>query len=113
MFDKNIYGIYGSFISQDHQLDDGRTIQNHHKFVSGVLLYLQPYNENLDFYFGTGVAYNFYNKLYKEIPELPETELDQWSFEISFNTRIKNFGNMGLRIDPMKKEYMLDAGFSF
>lgn len=108
-----LFGVYTSITNREFELETGE-YKHTNKLVTGVLLYSNPRNKNVNFYFGTGVAYNIYNGLQNDPPTFPKSEFDKiWSFELSANTRIKNYMNIGIRIDPFKKEYSLDTGISF
>lgn len=108
-----LFGVYGSWTNREFELENG-DIKYTNKFVTGVLLYANPYSKNFNLYFGTGVAHNIYDGLYDNTPTFPESEFSKmWSFELSINAKIQNAINIGIRGDPLKKEISLDTGISF
>jgi hypothetical protein len=113
MIKSSYYGIYGALTYGDLKLENGLVIKNHYKLVSGVILYGDPLFRIFHPYFGIGVSYNTYYGLFNIPPEQPETEMDQWSFELSLNTKISNKVNVGVRYDPLMNISSLDVGFSF
>jgi len=112
-YDDKLFGVYGALTHGEFELETGEKIKNHFKFVSGVLLYLDPYNENFNVYLGTGLSFNIYDGLYNIPPTFDPRALNQWSFELSCNARINNNWNLGIRLDPIKWESSIDVGFSF
>jgi len=108
-----IYGVYGSLTYGSFKLETGEEIKNHFKFVSGVLLYLEPYNKDFSPYIGVGLSYNIYDGLYNIPSDFNPNALNQWSFELSCNARLSNKWNLGVRVDPIKWESSIDIGVSF
>ncbi len=101
-----LYGVYGSltYTSIKFQTDD--EIKNNFNFVSGVLLYIDPNNKKFSPYVGVGLRYN-------TPPTFNPNILNPWSFELSYNTRISNKWNFGVRLDPIKRNGSFDIGISF
>ncbi len=108
-----LFGVYGSWTNREFELQNGE-IKYTNKFVSGVLIYTNPYSKKFNMYLGTGIAHNIYDGLYDDTPTFPESEFGKtWSFELSINAKIQNAINIGIRGDPLKKEISLDIGISF
>lgn len=116
-YDRMFNPYWGSYISLtygDYAMETGQIIDGYYKLTNGVLIYLTPRYRNHQTYLGVGICYNIYDELYTNPPSpIPSSMLEQWSFELSVNTRISNKFNVGLRIDPIILNGSLDLGFSF